>query len=62
LIYGNLTSSPNSSLTIVGGSLESNRTYQFMVSMNNRQDRSIQATGYILVTIEDGQPPLIVLG
>ncbi len=62
LIYGNSTLSPKSSLKILSGSLQSNQTYQFMVSMTNRQNPSIQATGYILVTIVDGRPPLIVIG
>ncbi|CAF4112645.1 unnamed protein product, partial [Adineta steineri] len=62
LIFGNLTLSPKSSLTILGGSLQSNRTYQFMVYMENRQNSSLQATGYVLVTVTDTQPQLVAVG
>ncbi|CAF1567400.1 unnamed protein product, partial [Adineta steineri] len=62
LIFGNLTASPNSSLTVVGGSLQSNEMYQFMVYMENRKNSSIQATGYVLVTVDDTHPQLIVIG
>ncbi|CAF4055669.1 unnamed protein product, partial [Adineta steineri] len=62
LIFGNITASPNSSLTVLGGSLQSNQIYQFMVYMENRKNSSIQATGYVLVTVEDTQPQLIVIG
>ncbi|CAF1181508.1 unnamed protein product [Adineta steineri] len=62
LIFGNLTASPNSSLTVVGGSLQSNQIYQFMVYMENRKNSSIQATGYVLVTVDDTHPQLIVIG
>ncbi|CAF1525374.1 unnamed protein product, partial [Adineta steineri] len=62
LIFGNLTSSPNSSLTVLGGSLQLNQMYQFMVYMENRKNASIQATGYVLVTIEVTHPQLIAVG
>ncbi|CAF3967703.1 unnamed protein product [Adineta steineri] len=62
LILGNLTLSPNSSLKVLGGSLQSNRMYQFMVYMENRKNSSIQATGYVLVTIEVTHPQLIAVG
>ncbi|CAF0834260.1 unnamed protein product [Adineta steineri] len=62
LIFGNLTASPNSSLTVLGDSLRPNQIYQFMVYMENRKNSSIQATGYVLVTVEDTQPQLIVIG
>ncbi|UJR09103.1 hypothetical protein I4U23_013350 [Adineta vaga] len=62
LIFGNLTSSPKSSLTIVSGTLESNQMYQFMVYMENRKNASIQATGFVIVTIEDTLPKLVVIG
>ncbi|CAF4019148.1 unnamed protein product, partial [Adineta steineri] len=62
LIFGNLTSSPNSSLTVLGGSLQANQIYQFMVYMENRKNSSIQATGYVLVTIEVTHPQLIAVG
>ncbi|CAF4292472.1 unnamed protein product, partial [Adineta steineri] len=62
LIFGNLTTSPDSSLTILGGSLLLNQIYQFMVYMENRKNSSIQATGYVLVTVDDTHPQLIVIG
>jgi len=62
LIYGNLTSSPKSSLTILSGSLQSNQMYQFMAYLENRKNSSIQATGYVLVTIDDTLPQLIAIG
>ncbi len=62
MIYGNLTSSPKSSLTILSGSLQSNQIYQFMTYLENRKNSSIQATGYVLVTIENTLPQLIAIG
>ncbi|CAF3807836.1 unnamed protein product [Rotaria sp. Silwood1] len=62
LIYGNSTLSPKSSVTILSGSFQSNRTYQFMVYMENRKNSSIQATGYVLVRVEDTRPQLIAIG
>ncbi|CAF1690494.1 unnamed protein product, partial [Adineta ricciae] len=56
LIYKNSTLSPNSSLTIFSGSLRTNQTYQFMISMTNRQNPSITSTGYLLVKIADKIP------
>ena len=51
-----------SSLTILAGSLQSNRTYQFMVYMENRRNSSLQATGYVLVKVEDTRPQMILIG
>jgi hypothetical protein len=48
-------------LIIRGNSLASNQTYQFMVRMKNRQNSTVQATGYLLVRVEDTQPQLIVI-
>ncbi|CAF1234712.1 unnamed protein product [Adineta steineri] len=62
VIYGNLTLSPKSSLTILSGSFQANQVYQFMVLLQNRKNSSIQATGYVLVTVVDTQPQLIVIG
>ncbi|CAF4003433.1 unnamed protein product [Adineta steineri] len=62
LIFGNLTLSPNSSLTVLSGSLQLNQIYQFMVYMENRKNSSIQATGYVLVTVEVTHPQLIAVG
>ncbi|CAF4365086.1 unnamed protein product, partial [Adineta steineri] len=62
LIFGNSTLSPNSSLTVLGDSLQSNQIYQFMVYMENRKNSSIHATGYVLVTIQVTHPQLIAVG
>jgi hypothetical protein len=56
--YGSVVS-PQSSVTILAGSQTSNQTYQFMVSMVNRQNSSYQATGYLLVQVEDTNSPMI---
>lgn len=61
-MYGNSSTSPKSSLTIHGGSLQPNQIYQFMVYMENRQNSSDQATGYVLVTIESIPSDLIAIG
>jgi len=57
--FGN---SINSSLTILSGSLQSNRTYQFMVQMVNCRNSSVQATGYVLVDVVDTLPKMIAIG
>ncbi|CAF1644087.1 unnamed protein product [Adineta ricciae] len=62
LIFGNSSSSPKSSLTIRAGSLQTNEIYQFMVYMENRKNSSVQATGYVLVTVEVTRPQLIIIG
>ena len=49
-------------MTILSGSLQSNRTYQFMVEMENRRNSSQQATGYVLVKVEDTRRQLIAIG
>jgi len=61
LEYGRSTS-PNSSVTILAGSLASNQTYQFRVLMKNRQNSSFQADGYVLVNIQDSDSQLIEVG
>ncbi len=62
LQFGGITVSPKSSMTILGGSLLSNQTYQFMVRMENRRNSSNQATGYLLVQVVDTHPQMIVMG
>ncbi len=57
--YNNLI---QSSITIQSNSLLSNETYQFMVYMENRRNSSIQATGYLLVQVDDTHPQMIVIG
>lgn len=59
--YGGRANSIKSSVTILAKSLESNQTYQFMVRMTNRINASLQATGYVLVRVEDTQPQLVVI-
>jgi hypothetical protein len=61
LQFGGSPVSLKSSLTILANSLKSNQTYQFMVYMENRQNSSVQATGYLLVQVEDTSAPLIVI-
>ncbi|UJR16871.1 hypothetical protein I4U23_003769 [Adineta vaga] len=51
-----------SSLTILSNSLQPNRTYQFMVYLQNRQNPSSQATGYALVKIDNQQSQMILIG
>ena len=58
--YGGPANFIKSSVTILAKSFESNRTYQFMVRMTNRINASLQATGYVLVRVEDSQPQLVV--
>jgi len=59
--YDGVNNSIKSSLTILSNSLKSNQMYQFMVFMENRQNSSLQATGYLLVQVEDTQPQLIII-
>ena len=54
--------SNKSSLTILGHSLKSNQTYQFVVNVINRQNPSLQGQGFVLVEMRDTQPQLIVIG
>jgi hypothetical protein len=51
-----------SSITILAGSLQLDRTYQFMVHMQNRRNSSVIATGSVLVKTEDSDRPMIVVG
>ncbi|CAF3651955.1 unnamed protein product [Rotaria sp. Silwood1] len=59
--FNEMSTAPNSSLTITAGSLLSNRTYQFMVRMENRQTSSIQVTGFVLVNVVDTRSPVIAV-
>ena len=54
--------SPQSSLTLVAGSLASNQTYQLMVQMENRENSSDRAVGYVVVRVENEQSQLITIG
>ncbi|CAF3596750.1 unnamed protein product [Rotaria sp. Silwood1] len=53
--------SRKSSLIILSGSLASNQIYQFMVIMTYRQNSSLQATGSVLVHIQDYNPHMIAI-
>ncbi|UJR06735.1 hypothetical protein I4U23_011024 [Adineta vaga] len=55
-------SSINSSLRILSHSFQSNRTYQFMVVMENIQNPSRQATGSVLVKVEETPSSTIAIG
>ncbi len=59
--YGGMINSPKSLLTILSGSLASNQTYQFMVLMKNRQNSSLQSTGYLLVQVDDTYSQIIAV-
>lgn len=51
----------NSAMIILSGSLQSNETYQFLVTMVSRRNASRQATGYLLVKVEDTKPQMIAV-
>ncbi|CAF1452778.1 unnamed protein product [Adineta ricciae] len=57
--FGN---SINSVIILLSQSLQANRTYQFMVYMENRKNSSLQATGYLLVKVEHTPRQMIVIG
>ena len=59
--YPSQTTSPKSSVTILSGALASNRTYQWMVYMENRKNATLQATGYLLVRVDDTRPQLVAI-
>jgi len=48
-----------SSITILGGSLKNNHTYQFDVFMINLSNATIQATGFLLVKIDNTLPQMV---
>ena len=60
--YAGVSQTVKSSLMILGGSFRSNRTYQWMVQMENKRNNSLQGTGYLLVRLEDTFPQLIAVG
>jgi hypothetical protein len=53
--------SPKSSVTILSRALAFNQTYQWMVYMENRRNATLQATGYVLVRVDDARPQLVVI-
>jgi hypothetical protein len=60
LSYGSVVS-PQSSVTILSGSLASNQTYQFKVSMINRRNSTLQTAGYLLVQVIDTRSEMILV-
>ena len=61
-IQYHLSASSRSSMTILSGSLTPHTTYQFVVLMVNRRNATLQATGFVLVKVEDTRPQLIAVG
>jgi hypothetical protein len=51
----------NSSLTVFAKSLKSNQTYQFMIEMIHRKNASLRSIGYLTVTVEHFQSPMIMI-
>jgi len=51
-----------SSLTIFANVLKKNLEYQFVVQMSNRRNISLQATGYVIVQVQDSTRPMIAIG
>jgi len=51
-----------SSLTIFANVLKKTFDYQFVVQMSNRRNRSLQATGYVIVQVQDSTRPMIAIG
>ncbi|CAF1090184.1 unnamed protein product [Adineta ricciae] len=60
--YDGVLLSHRSSMSIYAGSMSPNKTYQFIVSMQNRQNSSIQITGSALVKIENSPTKRIIIG
>jgi len=51
-----------SSLTIFANVLQKTFEYQFVVQMSNRRNISLQATGYVIVQVQDSTRPMIAIG
>ena len=51
-----------SSLTIFANVLQKTFDYQFVVQMSNRRNISLQATGYVIVQVQDSTRPMIAIG
>ena len=60
--FANSSRAEQSSLEILAASFQPNRTYQWMVYMENRRNASVQATGFVLVQVEETRPVLVVIG
>ncbi|CAF2064973.1 unnamed protein product, partial [Rotaria magnacalcarata] len=51
-----------SSVTIMANSLVADRTYQFMVNMTHRANPYFQASGYLLVKVENVRSQMVAVG
>jgi hypothetical protein len=51
-----------SALTVLSDSWQAGRTYQLMVLIEHRYNSSLQATGYLLVRVDDTYPKMIIIG
>jgi hypothetical protein len=60
--YNGVSSVLQSALLISAGLLQPNRTYQFMVHMQKKQNQSQQVTGYVLVRVEGTFQRIISIG
>ena len=60
--YDGIGLGSKSSVIIRVGSLQPNRTYQFMTQMQNLRNPASQATGYVLVQVVDASLPIIAVG
>lgn len=60
--YAGVSLSPKSSLILLAGSLQPNRTYQMMVYLENKRNRSSRGMGYLLVRVEKTFPKMIAIG
>jgi hypothetical protein len=62
VIYNGVSNSSKSALLIPAGSLQPNQTYQFKVCMDHKRNQSDQATGYVLVRVEETIQRTIAVG
>ncbi|UJR38897.1 hypothetical protein I4U23_031565 [Adineta vaga] len=60
--YNGMQYPKESSIKIFRQSLQLDETYQFMIQMNNRQNSSIYAIGYVLIQIKDLNKSMIITG
>ncbi len=51
----------NSSMTILGNSLELNEIYQFMIQIIHRENSSLNAVGYLIVEVKELESPIIMI-
>lgn len=60
--YDGVPLSYRSSITIRAGAMSPGQTYQFMVSIQNRQNSSVQITGFALVQVKNSPTKRIIIG